>query len=674
MLRKGVFFAWSLIGLITFLFAACGGDASVPTATLALVQPTTAPAPTTTPIPTSTPAPTPTPTAAPSPTPAPTHTPTPIPSPTPPPVLTPSQVFALVSPSVAFIETPTTTGSAILIDGGYLLTNAHVVRGFDQIRVVFPDGSEFLEVPVKNSDDLYDLAILGPIETNLSALTLSDGEDLAIGSEVLLVGYPAESEEFPQPTITRGILSRFRQWEAIGMTYFQTDTALTGGQSGGALVSEFGEIIGISGLRFSDIGFGLVASAADLSPLADNLVSGNDVSPLGFRPLPTENGAREYEITVVNPWDSRRYTIDAPVGSTVELELAGLTDGGLFVIDPFGVPVLFADAGLTGVESGSVAIETKGPYVVIVAIASGSEGSFSLQGDADLVLFDDADNGKDLSVGDTVAGSLDTILDIDYFLLNLKKGQTVVVRVESLNFDAGLTIDFPGSREEQVTIDNDGGGGILGTDAEITYRAIQDGPHYLVVDSASGFDTGGYLLSVAEAPPDANPVIIPPSYETVDSPFGPMTIFVSANSGFSVQRPSEWLPVDLEQADLAFGVAEPSGNAFSVTSTVIPESEITENTLKEVADAFVSLFKSQLNGVELLSRERERERVETTQGLEAERVEWRLFDGLFRQIYLIILDESNRATTLILQAVGSEYEERSEMFEYIMESFMVEQQ
>jgi hypothetical protein len=91
-----------------------------------------------------------------------------------------------------------------------------------------------------------------------------------------------------------------------------------------------------------------------------------------------------------------------------------------------------------------------------------------------------------------------------------------------------------------------------------------------------------------------------------------------------------------------------------------------------VADAFVSLFKSQLNGVELLSRERER--VETTQGLEAERVEWRLFDGLFRQIYLIILDESNRATTLILQAVGSEYEERSEMFEYIMESFMVEQQ
>ena len=216
----------------------------------------------------------------------------PTPTPAPPPVLTPSQVFSLVSPSVAFIETPIASGSAILIDGGYSLTNSHVVHGFDQARVVFSDGSQFLEVPVKNSDDLFHLPILGPIDTNIDALPLHDREDLAIGSEVYLIGYPAEVEEFPQPTITRGILSRVREWKAIEMTYFQTDAAITGGQSGGALVSPMGEIIGISGLRFTDAGFGLVASAADLSPLVDNLVSGNDVSPLGFRPLPTENGAR----------------------------------------------------------------------------------------------------------------------------------------------------------------------------------------------------------------------------------------------------------------------------------------------------------------------------------------------------------------------------------------------
>lgn len=246
-------------------------------------------------------------------------------------------------------------------------------------------------MPVKNSDDLFDLGILGLIDTNIDALPLHDREDLAIGSEVYLIGYPAEVEESPQPTITRGILSRVREWKAIEMTYFQTDAAITGGQSGGALVSPMGEIIGISGLRFTDAGFGLVASAADLSPLVDNLVSGNNVSPLGFRPLPTENGAREHQMAPLNPWDDRRFIIDAPVGTTVELEISRLADGAFAVIDPFGFPVLFADTGSTGVESGSVIIESEGPYIVMV------------KGDADLVVYHDVYDGSDLFVGDYVS-------------------------------------------------------------------------------------------------------------------------------------------------------------------------------------------------------------------------------------------------------------------------------
>ena len=78
-------------------------------------------------------------------------------------------------------------------------------------------------------------------------LTLSDGEDLAIGSELYLVGYPAEMELFPQPTITSGILSRLREWERAGITYFQTDAAIAGGQSGGVLVDARANVIGISG-------------------------------------------------------------------------------------------------------------------------------------------------------------------------------------------------------------------------------------------------------------------------------------------------------------------------------------------------------------------------------------------------------------------------------------------
>ena len=146
--------------------------------------------------------------------------------------LTASQIFAQVSPAVAFIETSAFTGSGVLIQGGYVVTNAHVVWPFEKVRVVFPDGSEFLDASVLAWDLMGDLAVIGPLDTDIAPLELVDGEDLIIGSDLFLVGYPGEAEKFPQPTFSKGLLSRLRQWEAIEMTYFQTDAAVAGGQSG----------------------------------------------------------------------------------------------------------------------------------------------------------------------------------------------------------------------------------------------------------------------------------------------------------------------------------------------------------------------------------------------------------------------------------------------------------
>ena len=241
---------------------------STPTAT-ATATPTPEPTATPTPEPTATPTPEPTATPTPeptaTPTPEPTATPTPEPTATPGPLTSP-QIFDKVSPSIAFIETVTGTGSGVLIDGGYVVTNAHVVWPFDTVRVVFPDGSEFHGVPVKGWDLLADLAVLGPIDAPTDTLALVDGESLPIGTDMFLIGYPGEVEEFPQPTIARGLLSRVREWESIGITYLQTDAPVIGGQSGGAAVSNMGEVIGISGLAFTEGNFGIVASSADISP------------------------------------------------------------------------------------------------------------------------------------------------------------------------------------------------------------------------------------------------------------------------------------------------------------------------------------------------------------------------------------------------------------------------
>ena len=164
--------------------------------------------------------------------------------------LTPTQVFAAISPSVAFIDLPDSSGSGFLIDGGYLVTNAHVVWPYTEARVVFPDGSEHKNVPVVNWDLLADWLSSARWTTELPPLALADGESLPIGSEVYLIGYPGEVEKHPQPTITRGVISRQREWDQVGLTYLQTDARFFGGQSGGVLVSDRGQVIGVSGIEW----------------------------------------------------------------------------------------------------------------------------------------------------------------------------------------------------------------------------------------------------------------------------------------------------------------------------------------------------------------------------------------------------------------------------------------
>ena len=94
----------------------------------------------------------------------------------------------------------------MLIEAGYVVTNAHVVWPYAQVRVVFPDGSEFPNAPVHNWDLLGDLAVIGPLETAIEPAKLGDGETLGIGSDVYLIGYPGEVDQFPKPTLTRGLI------------------------------------------------------------------------------------------------------------------------------------------------------------------------------------------------------------------------------------------------------------------------------------------------------------------------------------------------------------------------------------------------------------------------------------------------------------------------------------
>ena len=510
----------------------------VPTNTPTLVpSPTATPRPT--PVPTNTPTLVPPPTATPTPTPVPTNTPKPLPSPTA--TLTPTtvadmssaDVYARVSPSIPFIATAAATGSGVLIEGGYVVTNYHVVWPYQAVWVVFPDGTELANVPVVGWDPMADLAVLGPVDVSAQPLKLQDGEDMAIGSELFLVGYPAEVDLFPEPSITRGILSRFREWERLGMTYFQTDAAIAGGQSGGALVNSRGEVVGISGLSFSEARFGLAASSADIAPIVGKLIQGEFTSGMGARWLPVGGGSFDFDVDLRNFWDARTFVLDAAAGTILEVSIEGSGDGWFHVSDPFGL-ILEVDDGYTGIEYGTVEVLTSGVHFLQVEMASGDSSKFDLASSVRLNPLNDPDDGRAIAVGDTIAGNLDYFFDWDWYSINLKEGETVRIFTDSLNVDTIIYVDFSGSRDDQVVSDDDSGGGLFDLNSELVYRAPKTGEYFIAVTEAVGDNFGGYYLSVERARDDTGTVYVPSSPQEEDSRFGSMLGFEDSRGYSSV--------------------------------------------------------------------------------------------------------------------------------------------
>ena len=402
--------------------------------------------------------------------------------------LTTAQIFATVSPAIAFVQTEIGTGSGVLIEGNYVLTNAHVVWPYHAARVVFPDGSAFASVPLKGWDLLADVALLGPINASVQPLALLDGEDLPIGSDVYLIGYPGEVDAYPQPAIARGILSRLRQWEPAAVTYFQIDASVAGGQSGGALVSDTGGVIGISGFKISEGQFALVASAADLLPRIRQLLAGEAPSDLGDRRLPLEGGAFRHILTSESYWDA--YIVNEPAGSAIEVALSGADDATFRIFDPFGNELTYTETA-----SFDFVTQSSGPYFLVFSQLP--DETTALTANRRFVRFVDPDQGKVILVGQSLPGNIDFPGDIDFFFLYLEKDEAVEVVVRSALTDPSLGMVGLMSPAEELIEDDDSGGGLFGLDAKILFQAPYTGEYVLIVFDALEIAPGGYVISVA---------------------------------------------------------------------------------------------------------------------------------------------------------------------------------
>lgn len=466
-------------------------------------EPTTTPTPTNTPTRTQTKTPTPAPTDTLTPKPTATATRVPTATPTPQPD-TATLVYERVSPSIAYIETPATKGSGVLFEGGYVVTNAHMVWPYDAVRVVFPGGAEFLEVPVKGMDLLADLAVLGPIEAPASGLQLADGESLPIGAEMFLVGYTRVTAEFPQPTIARGLLSGVEEMDSIGLTFFLTDAGLEPGHSGGALISEEGEVIGITGVVLNDKNLVTAASSADILPRVRQIIAGEDPSGLGDRRVPSGGGEFFRQITLTNLWSQGSFVINEAPGTMVGVDLTGDKGGELTIYDSRSNQLLYLETGRTGAAAGSFAIGGPGPRFLIVQRWSDDPGNFVLDLSHPVSYLGDHDDGVRIGMGESVSGNIDFPGDTDHFLIDLKEGETVEVVVYSILVNSFLTIYYAGAGFDEMIVDHSIGGGLFGHDSRIVYQAPHTGSYLVVVQDAGLQAPGGYVVAVEPAGRDAN--------------------------------------------------------------------------------------------------------------------------------------------------------------------------
>ncbi len=161
----------------------------------------------------------------------------------------------------------------------YIITNNHVIRHADDIRVEVTD-SRFFEAEVVGRDSLSDVAVLKIDAENLPAMTVGDSDQLREGEWVMAIGNPLGLAH----SVTMGTVSALRR-ERFGPkeygSFIQTDAALNMGNSGGALVNLRGELVGINTAITSNdggnIGIGFAIPINLVKHVAEQLIEHGEV-------------------------------------------------------------------------------------------------------------------------------------------------------------------------------------------------------------------------------------------------------------------------------------------------------------------------------------------------------------------------------------------------------------
>jgi putative serine protease PepD len=141
-------------------------------------------------------------------------------------------------------------GSGVIIGTDLVVTNAHVVEGATDVRVVFGDEGG-TTATVLGTDDVHDIAVLSVSTTGRPAMEIGSSADLALGQEVVALGYPLGLGATATAGIVSGLDRTIDVSDGMGGSehlegMLQTDAAINSGNSGGPLIDASGRLVGIN--------------------------------------------------------------------------------------------------------------------------------------------------------------------------------------------------------------------------------------------------------------------------------------------------------------------------------------------------------------------------------------------------------------------------------------------
>ena len=205
-------------------------------------------------------------------------------------VLSPQEVYARVNPAVVTVVTDvvgggSSVGTGVIFTGdGYMLTNYHVVQGGYACMAITADNAQYEALYVAG-DQASDLAVLKIVGEDLPAADIGNSAQLTVGDAVYAIGSPLGTEL--RGTFTNGIVSavdREVEVEGRSMILLQTNTALNSGNSGGPLINQYGQVVGINTIKmmsdYSTVeGLGFAIPSLRVRKLVNELLTYGVVAP-----------------------------------------------------------------------------------------------------------------------------------------------------------------------------------------------------------------------------------------------------------------------------------------------------------------------------------------------------------------------------------------------------------